>query len=61
MGQYFLANTDITTLNKLAESEVTELTSLTVDKPAFTMRKIQESQVIRMICLNRKFIFDIPV
>jgi hypothetical protein len=53
------AKAPIATLNKLTESEVTELTSSTVDETSLHTLKRHGSQGIQIVCLQRKFIFVI--
>jgi len=48
-------------LNGLTESEVTELTSLTVDETALAILNRQRSQGITIVCAPRKIIYDIQV
>jgi len=48
-------------LNQLTESEVTELTSLTVNDTALAILKSQGSRGITIVGSQRKFIFDIWV
>jgi len=59
MGKHLLAKVHITKLNKLTESEVTELTSSTVDETALAILKWQGSRGIRIVSSQRKIIFDI--
>jgi len=61
MGKHLLAKAHIAKLNNLTESEVTELTSSTVDETAFTILKMQGSRGITIVSLQSKFIFDIPL
>jgi hypothetical protein len=49
MGKHLLANAHITKLNKLTESEVTELTSSSVDETALAIMTRQGSQGITII------------
>jgi len=59
MGKHFLAKAHIAKLNKLTESEVTELTSSTVDETALAILKRQGSRGITVVSLQKKIIFDI--
>jgi hypothetical protein len=59
MGKHLLAKAYIAALNELTESEVTELTSLTVDETALAILKRQGSQGITIVSLPRKIIIDI--
>jgi len=59
MGKHLLANAYIAKLNELTESEVTELTSSTVDETALTILKRQGSRGITIVSLQRKIRFDI--
>jgi hypothetical protein len=59
MGQQLLAKAHITKLNELAETEVTALTSSTVDETALAILKWQASQRITTVSLQRKIRFDI--
>jgi len=59
MGKDLLAKAHIAKLNKLTESEVTELTSTTVDETALAILKRQGSRGITIVSLQRKTIFDI--
>jgi hypothetical protein len=59
MGKHLLANAHIAKLNELTESEVTELTSSTVDEPAVAILKREGSRGITLVSLQRKFIFYI--
>jgi len=61
MGKYLLAKAYIAKLNELTESEVTELTSLTVDETALAILKRQGSQGITIVSSQRQIIFDIQV
>jgi len=58
MGKHLLAIAHIAKLNKLTESEVSELTSSTIDETALAILKRQGSQGIRMVSSQRKFIFN---
>jgi hypothetical protein len=59
MGKHLLAKAHIAKRNMLAESEVTEFSSSTVDESAFAILKQQGSQGITIVSLQRTFIFDI--
>ena len=61
MGKHLLAKDQITKLNELTGSEVTELSSSTVDETALDIRKRQGSREITIACSQRKIIFDIQV
>jgi len=58
MGKQLLAKAHIAKLNKLTESEVTELTSSTVDQTALAILKRQIRRGITIVSLGRKIIFD---
>jgi hypothetical protein len=57
MGKHLQAKVHIARLNKLTESEVTELTSGTVYETALARLKRQGSGGIPMVSLQTKFIF----
>jgi len=59
MGKHWLQNAQIAKLYELTESEVTELTSSTVDITALAILKKQRSRGITIVSLQRKTIFDI--
>jgi hypothetical protein len=59
MGKHLLAKAHIAKLNKFTESEVTELTSSTVDEKALAILKRQGSRGITIVSLQRKIIYDI--
>jgi hypothetical protein len=59
MGKHLLGYAHVAKLNKLTESEVTELTSSTVDYTALAILKGQGSGGITIASLQRKIIFDI--
>jgi hypothetical protein len=59
MGKYLLAKAHIAKLNELTESEVTELTSSTVDETALAILKRQGSHGITIVSLQRNIILDI--
>jgi len=61
LGKHLLANALIANLNELTESEVTELTSWTVDETALAILKRKGRQGITIVCSQRKIIFDIQV
>ena len=61
IGKHLLAKAHIAKLNQFTESEVTELTSLTVDETALAILKRQGSRGITIVCSQRKIIFDIQV
>jgi len=61
MGKHLLAKAHIAKLNNLTESEVTELTSLTVDEKALAILKRQRSRGIAIVSVPRKLIFDIQL
>jgi len=61
MGKHLLAIAHIAKLNELTESEVTELTSSTVDKTALAILNRQGSRGITILTTQRKIIFDIQV
>jgi len=61
MGTHWLAKAHIAKLKELTESEVTELTSSTVDKTALAILKMQGSRVITIVSSQRKIRFDIQV
>jgi hypothetical protein len=59
MGKHLLAKAHIAKLNELAESEVTELTSSTVDETAWAILMRQGSRGITIVGLPREMIFHI--
>jgi len=59
VGKHLLAKAHITKWNELTESEVTELTSSTVDETALAILKRQGSRGITILSSQRKFIVDI--
>jgi hypothetical protein len=61
MGKHLLAKAHMAKLNELTESDVTELTSLTVDETALAILKRQESHGITIVSLQRKIIYDIQL
>ena len=61
MGKHLLAKAHIAKLNRLTESEVTELISSTVDETALAILKRQGSRRITIVCSQSQIIFDIQV
>jgi len=61
MGKHLLAKAHIAKLNELTESEVTELTSSTVDETALAILKRQGSPGITIVSSLRQIIFYIQV
>jgi len=61
MGKHLLAKAHIAKLNELTESEVTQLTSSTIDETALAILKRQGSQGITIVGSQRKIRFDIHV
>jgi len=61
MRNHLLAKAHIAKLNESSESEVTELTSSTVDETALAIMKRQGSRGITIVSSQRKIIFDIQV
>jgi len=61
MGKHLLAKAHIAKLNELTESEVTELTSSTVDEAALAILKRQASRGITIVSSQEKFIGDIDL
>ena len=59
MGKHMLAKAHIAKLNELTESEVTELSSFTLDETALAIVKRQRSRGITIVCSQRKIIADI--
>jgi len=59
MGKHLLAKAHIAKLNELTESEVSELTSSTVDEAALAILKRQGSCGITIVSSQEKFIGDI--
>jgi len=55
MGKQLLAKAHIAKLNELTESEVSELTSSTVDEMALVILERQGSRGITIVSLQRKF------
>jgi len=61
MGKHLLGKAHIAKINKLTESEVTELTSSTVDETALAILNRQGSRGITIVSSQRKIIFGIQV
>jgi hypothetical protein len=61
MGKHLLAKAHITKLNKMTESEGTELTCMMVDETALAILKRQGNGGITIVSLQRKFRFDIQL
>ena len=61
MGIHLLAKAHIAKLNKLTESEFTQLTSSTVDETALAILKRQGSRGITTLRVPSKMIFDIQL
>jgi len=61
MGKHLLAKAHIAKLNELTESEVTELTSSTVDETALAILVRQGSRGFTILSVLRKMIFDIQL
>jgi hypothetical protein len=61
MGKHLLAKAHIVKLNKLTVSEVTELTSSTVNETAWDILKRQGSQGIPIVSSQRKIKLTIQV
>jgi hypothetical protein len=61
MGKHTQANVYIAMLNKLTSSEVTQLTSWTVDDTTLAILKRQRSWGIPIVSSQRKFIFEILI
>jgi len=59
MGKHLLAKAHIGKLNELTESEVTELSTSTVDETPLAILKSQGSRGITIVSVQRKIIFDI--
>jgi hypothetical protein len=55
MGKHLLANMQVAKSNELTVSEVTELTSSTVDETAMALLNRQGSRGIPIVILHRKF------
>jgi len=61
MGKHLLTKAHNTKLNELTESEVTELTSSTVDESGLAILKRQGSRGIKIVSVPRKMILDIEL
>jgi len=61
MGKHLLANAHLARLNELTQSEVTELTSSTVDETALAILNRHGSRGITIVCLQSQIIIDIQV
>jgi len=61
LGKHLLAKAHIAKLNELTKSEVTELTSSTVDEAAWVIMRRQGSRGISIVSLLSHVIFDIQV
>jgi hypothetical protein len=61
MGKHLLANAHIAKLNELTLSEVTELTSSTVDETALAVHKRRGSRGIPIVSSANKFKFTIQL
>jgi len=61
MGKHLLAKAHIAKLNELTESEVTELTSSTVDETPLGILRRQGNRGISIVSSLRHVIFDIQV
>jgi len=61
MGKHLLAKAHIAKLNELTESEVTELTSPTVDETALDIMKRHGSRGITIVSLERNIRLDIQL
>jgi len=61
MGKDLLAKAHIAKLNELTESEVTELTSSTVDETALAILRRQGRRGITIVSVPRTMIFDIQL
>ena len=61
MGKQLLAKAHIAKLNELTESEVTELTSATVDEAELAILKRQGSRGITIVSSQEKLIGDIDL
>jgi len=59
MGKHLLAKAHIAKLHELTDTEVTELTSSTVDETAWAILKRPGSRGITIVSLQRKMMFDI--
>jgi len=61
MRKQLLAKAHITKLNEFTESEVTKLTSSTVDETALAILKRQGTRGITVVSGPRKMIYDIQL
>jgi len=61
MGKHLLVKAHIAMFNELTESEVSELSSSTVDEKALAIVKRQGSRGITIVSSQRKIILDIQV
>jgi hypothetical protein len=61
MGKHLLAKVHIVKLNQFTVSDVTELTSSTLDETAWAILKEQATQGIPIVCSQRKIKFPIQV
>jgi len=61
MGKHLVAKAHIAKMNELTESEVTELTSSTVDETALAILRRQGSRGISIVSSLSQVIFDIQV
>jgi len=59
IGKHLLAHAYIAKLNRLPQSEVTELTSSTVHETALAILKRQGSRGITTVCSQSQILFDI--
>jgi len=57
MGKHLLATAHIAKFNEITESEVSKLTSTTVDETALAILKRQGSCGLTIVRLQKKFIF----
>jgi hypothetical protein len=61
MGKHLLPKAHIAKIDELTESEVSEITSSTVDKTTFAIQKRQGCRGITIVSSQRKIRFDIQV
>jgi len=61
MRKHLLGKAHIAKLNELTQSEVTDLTSSTVDETALAILRRQQSRGITILCSQRKIVFDIEL
>jgi len=61
MRKHLLAKAHLAKLNELTESEVTEMTSSTVEETALAFPKRQRSHGITIVSVPRKMMFDIQL